>query len=141
MFVTIWLGILDIPNGIMTCANAGHEYPIFRKAGGSFEVIKDPHGLVIGSMPGMKYREYEIEFGNEDTLFVYTDGLPEATDNSNQLFGIDRIVETLNQNPDRKPEELLNDMNTAVDTFLQGAPQFDDLTMLAIRGSDMPKIR
>ena len=141
MFVTIWLGILDIPKGIMTCANAGHEYPIFRKAGGSFEVIKDPHGLVIGSMPGMKYREYEIEFGNEDTLFVYTDGLPEATDNSNQLFGIDRIVETLNQNPDRKPEELLNDMNTAVDTFLQGAPQFDDLTMLAIRGIDIPPIR
>ena len=139
MFVTVWFGIFDIPGGMITCANAGHEYPIFKRAGGQFEIIKDRHGFVIGSMPNMKYKEYTLQFHNGDTLFVYTDGLPEATDKNSTLFGMERIIESLNRDPARPSKELLKDMTKDVDEFLQGAPQFDDLTMLAIQGIDIPE--
>ena len=139
MFVTIWLGILTISTGKIIAANAGHEYPILQRAGGQFEVIKDKHGFVVGSMPNLKYSEYEIDFHTGDTLFVYTDGLPESTNSANEQFGLDRILEVLNNDPDGEVEDLFVSMGVAVAEFVQDAEQFDDLTMLALKGKDIPK--
>ena len=139
MFVTIWLGILTISTGKIIAANAGHEYPILQRAGGQFEVIKDKHGFVVGSMPNIKYSEYEIDFHTGDTLFVYTDGLPESTNSANEQFDLDRILEVLNSEPDGEVEDLFVSMGVAVAEFVQDAEQFDDLTMLALKGKDIPK--
>ena len=130
MFVTVWLGILDIPSGKLTAVNAGHEYPIFKKPGGCFELIKDKHGMAVGTMEGICYREYEMQFEPGSSLFVYSDGLPEANNRAEELFGMTRTLAALNENPDLPPEETLCAVERAVDTFVGDAPQFDDLTML-----------
>ena len=132
MFVTVWLGILEISTGTLTAANAGHEYPAIRQPDGSFVLYKDPHGLVVGGMPGMTYREYTMQMQPGSKLFVYTDGVPEATDAGNELFGTDRMVEALNRRPDAVPEDILKNVRAAVDGFVRNAEQFDDLTMLCL---------
>ena len=132
MFITAWLGILDLKTGRLTAASAGHEYPMLRKPGGSFEMIKDPHGFVLGGMEGVKYRDYELQMDPGATLFVYTDGVPEATDKNEKLFGTDRTLDALNRDADASPEELLTNVRRAVDEFVGIAPQFDDLTMLCV---------
>ena len=133
MFVTVWFGVLDIRNGHVIASNAGHEYPMIRKANGDFELFKDKHGFVLGAMPGMKYKEYEFDIEAGGTLFVYTDGAPEATDVNEQLFGTERMLEALNQDPDAAPDQLLQNMTDAIDAFVGEAPQFDDLTMLCVK--------
>ena len=135
MFVTVWLGIYEISTGKLTAANAGHEYPAICRAGGSFELLKDRHGFVLAGMENVRYREYELEIGVGDTLFVYTDGVTEATDGSGNLYGTDRMLAALNQNQKHKPgpEELLHQIKTDIDRFVDTAPQFDDITMLSIQ--------
>lgn len=133
MFVTVWFGVLDINTGKVTAANAGHEYPIIRKADGSFELLKDKHGFVIGGMEGMRYKDYEFTLEKGGTLFLYTDGVAEATNSKNELFGTDRMLEALNKAPDAPPKELLSNMKQSVDEFVGDAPQFDDLTMLSVK--------
>ena len=133
MFVTVWLGVFEISTGRVTAANAGHEYPIIRKPGGKFELFKDKHGFVIGGMDGMTFKEYEFTLEKGGTLFLNTDGVAEATDTNNELFGTDRMLETLNKDPDASPKELLKNMKQAVDEFVGEAPQFDDLTMLGLK--------
>ena len=132
MFVTVWLGILDIKTGKVTAANAGHEYPIFMQAGGEFELYKDKHGFVIGGMDGVKYSEYEIIMQPGAKLFLYTDGLAEATDKNTEMFGIERSLNILNRNKNADAEELLKVVRSAVDDFVLDAEQFDDLTMLCL---------
>ena len=132
MFVTVWLGILDITSGKVVAANAGHEYPVLKDPDGSYELYKDKHGFVLGAMPGMKYKEYEFTLKPGSKIFVYTDGVPEATDANNELFGTERMVAALNEKPDAKPEEVLNNMRDAVNRFVKDAEQFDDLTMLCL---------
>ena len=132
MFVTVWLGILEISTGRLTAANAGHEFPALRRAGGAFELFKDRHGFVLGGMEGMRYKDYELQLSPGDKLFLYTDGVAEATDAEDRLFGTGRMLEALNQAPDAAPEQLLKNVRTAVDGFVREAPQFDDLTMLCM---------
>ncbi|MBQ6555336.1 MAG: serine/threonine-protein phosphatase, partial [Firmicutes bacterium] len=132
MFVTVWLGILDIKTGKVTAANAGHEYPILMQQGGSFELFKDKHGFVVGGMEGVKYKEYEFTMQPGATLFLYTDGLPEATDKNNEMFGTERTLDALNKYKTASPEEILKGIKDSVDEFVNGAEQFDDLTMLAM---------
>ena len=132
MFVTVWLGILEISTGRLTCANAGHEYPVFKRPDGSYELYKDRHGFVIGGMEGVKYREYEIQLEPGAKLFVYTDGVPEATNADNELFGTNRMMAALNARPDAAPMEVLKNMRAHVDDFVKDAEQFDDLTMLCL---------
>ena len=141
MFVTVWLGVLEISTGRITAANAGHEYPVLKK-GGRFELLKDKHGFVIGGMEGMKYREYEIALRPGDKIFLYTDGVPEATDAENQMFGSERMLAALNEAPEASPEQLLKNVRAAVDGFVKEAEQFDDLTMLCLeyRGAEPPEI-
>ena len=133
MFVTVWFGILEISTGKIVAANAGHEYPIIRHPGGAFELFKDKHGFVLGAIKGKKYREYELTLEKGSTLFVYTDGVPEATRADNELFGTARTAEALNLSPDAPPERLLQSVHSAVNAFVGDAPQFDDLTMLAVK--------
>ena len=132
MFVTVWLGVLDTETGKITAANAGHEYPVLMQAGGQFELLKDKHGFVIGGMEGMRYKEYELTLTPGSRLFLYTDGVPEATNAKNELFGTDRMLEALNEAPDAAPEMILKNVRKAVDGFVKDAEQFDDLTMLCV---------
>lgn len=133
MFVTVWLGIYEISTGKLTAANAGHEYPAIRKANGEFELFKDKHGFVLAGMEEAKYKEYELQLNAGDTLFVYTDGVAEATDATNVLYGTDRMLNSLNKEADVSPEELLRLLKEDVDKFVGKAPQFDDITMLGLK--------
>ena len=137
MFVTVWLGVYEISTGRLTAANAGHEYPAIRRAGGKFELFKDRHGFVLAGMENTRYQEYELELGVGDTLFVYTDGVAEATDGADTLYGTDRMLEALNQNGLPGPEELLRQLKADIDRFVGQAPQFDDITMLSFQRKDV----
>ncbi len=132
MFVTVWLGILEISTGKLTAANAGHEYPVIKKPDGGFELLKDKHGLVIGAMDGVRYKQYEMQLESGAKLFVYTDGVPEATDGDKKLFGMDRTLAALNEVRDAAPDVILKHVRSAVDDFVKDAEQFDDLTMLCM---------
>lgn len=133
MFVTVWLGVLEISTGKLICANAGHEYPALRRAGGSYELVKDKHGFVLAGMEHTRYREYELELRPGDELYVYTDGVAEATDSRNQLFGTERMLEALNRRLGGGPDALLTGVKAEIDRFVGEAPQFDDITMLGLR--------
>jgi sigma-B regulation protein RsbU (phosphoserine phosphatase) len=132
MFVTVWFGILEISTGKLSCANAGHEYPAIKRADGSFEIFKDKHGFVIGGMEGIKYKEYEIQLEHGDKLFVYTDGVPEATNADVKMFGPDRMLQALNKDMNAGPEQILANVRDAVSKFVGDAEQFDDLTMMCV---------
>jgi len=133
MFVTVWLGILDLRTGELKAANAGHEYPVVTRAEGQFELVKDKHGFVIGGMEGVRYKEYEIQLEPGEEVFLYTDGVPEATNAQNELYGTDRMMAILNSSQGLEPEEVLKMVKADVDRFVGDAPQFDDLTMLCVR--------
>ena len=132
LFVTVWLGILELSTGKLTAANAGHEYPALKHPDGPYELYKDRHGFVIGGMEGVKYKEYELQLKPGSRLFLYTDGVPEATSAEKELFGTDRMLAALNANSDTTPEHLLKGVRNAVDGFVRNAEQFDDLTMLCM---------
>jgi sigma-B regulation protein RsbU (phosphoserine phosphatase) len=132
MFVTVWLGILDLKTGRLTAANAGHEYPIVKEAGGRFEILKDKHGFMVGGMDGAVYKEYEIDMKPGSAVFVYTDGLTEASDPDNRMFGMDRVLEELNRDTGRKAGEYVRQMKDAVFEFEKGRDPFDDLTMMCL---------
>ena len=132
MFVTVWFGVMQISTGKIVAANAGHEKPIIRKADGEFEIFKDKHGFVMGGMEGMKYKEYEFEIEKGGCLFVYTDGVPEATSSNSELFGMERLVQVLNEEKDAPLPDILKSVKGSIDKFVKDAPQFDDITMLAL---------
>ncbi|MCR5794614.1 MAG: serine/threonine-protein phosphatase [Solobacterium sp.] len=133
MFVTVWLAVLEISTGIVRAVNAGHEYPALQGTDGTFRLYKDRHSFVVGGMQDAKYREYEFTLEPGAALFVYTDGVPEATDADKQMFGADRMLEALNAEPYASPEKLLKNVHDAADAFAGEEPQFDDLTMLCVR--------
>ncbi len=132
MFVTVWLGILEISTGILTASNAGHEYPALSRAGEPFELFKDRHGLVLAAMEGIQYKEYQITLKPGDRIFVYTDGVPESNDPDAQFFGIDRLLQALNSTPGSSPQQLIEDVIRSINVFVRHAAQFDDTTMLAL---------
>ncbi len=132
MFVTVWLGILDLRSGELTAANAGHEYPIIKNPGSDFELLKDKHGFVIGGFERMKYTDYTLQMQPGSKLFVYTDGVAEATDADEKLYGIDRTVAALNKAKDEPPQTILEMVDKDVREFVGNAEQFDDLTMMCI---------
>lgn len=132
MFVTVWLGILDLNDGRLVTANAGHEYPVMKTPGGDFELVKDKHSFVVGGMKGMKYKETELRLEPGSKFFVYTDGIPEANNQSGEQYGNDRFLSALNKNTDAEPQMLIQAVGDDVDRFIQEQPQFDDMTMLCI---------
>lgn len=140
MFVTVWLGILELSTGKLIASNAGHEFPAIGHAGGGYEILKDKHGFVVGGMTGVSYTDYEIQLHPGDKLFLYTDGVPEATSSTDGMFGLDRMLEALNRNSESSPEELLKNVRAAVDGFVKDDEQFDDLTMMCVeyKGKEIP---
>ena len=132
MFVTAWLGILEISTGKLTAANAGHEYPAIQRPDGSFELFRDKHGLVIGAFDGVRYKEYEMQLEPGSRLFLYTDGVTEAMDTQGNLFGTERMLDALNRQGRAHPEQILRQVTEEINSFIGGAEQFDDLTMLCL---------
>ena len=132
MFVTVWLGILTISTGRITAANAGHERPAILRSGGKFILYEDRHSFVVGGIDGVPYKEYEFTLQPGDKLFLYTDGVPEATDADERLFGTQRMIDALNSCADGSPKAILEGVRAAVDDFVGDAEQFDDLTMLCL---------
>ena len=139
MFITVWLGILDLSTGILTAANAGHEYPIIMQGGGRFEKLKDKHGFVVGGMEDIKYTNYEIQLTPGAKIFVHTDGLTEATNKETEMFGEDRVISSLNADRSLSPEQTLKKVMADVDDFVKDAEQFDDLTMLCLEYRGLEK--
>lgn len=130
MFVTAWMGILDLTTGKMQCANAGHNPPVLKRANGGFEYLKTRAGFVLAGMEGVRYRATELELFPGDRLFLYTDGVPEATNTENKLYGEDRLLAFMNQNASMEATEFLPALKANIDEFVGEAPQFDDITML-----------
>ena len=133
MFITGWMGILNLQTGLVQFANAGHNPPLVRRAGGSFEYLKSRAGFVLAGMDGFNYRCCELQLNPGDTIFLYTDGVTEATDANDQLYGEARLIEFLNSQPaGLDPDELCSRVRQDVDAFVGDAPQFDDITMLCL---------
>ena len=132
LFVTVWLGILDLTTGKGVAANAGHEHPALRRAGGAFELVVYRHSPAVATVAGLRFREHEFELRPGDTLFVYTDGVPEATDATPSLYGDERMLKALNAAKDLPLKELLHVVKADIGDFVAGVPQFDDITMLAL---------
>ncbi len=130
LFVTVWVAIIEISTGRGVAANAGHENPVIRRRDGLYELVVYRHSPALAVFGGIRFREHSFELHPGDSLFVYTDGVPEATDAQNQLFGSNRMLEALNQNVSLSPEETIKNVRRAVDGFVGSAPQFDDITML-----------
>ncbi len=133
MFITVWLGILDLSTGVIRASNAGHEYPMIREGKNDFRILKDRHGLVLGAFEEAVYTNYEISLSPGDRLFLYTDGLAEASDPEKNQFGLDRMLQSLNSCPELSPEGQVHQIMADVDRFVNDAPQFDDTTILALR--------
>ena len=133
MFVTVWLAVLDIAMGKGMSCNAGHENPALRRAGGDFELIRYRHGISAGVSKKAKYQVREFELNPGDCVFVYTDGVPEANNAAEDMFGEERLISTLNQDPGAGPKEQIQRMSSALDQFAGGAAQFDDITMLCMK--------
>jgi sigma-B regulation protein RsbU (phosphoserine phosphatase) len=132
MFVTAWMGILDITTGQVKFANAGHNPPLLKRANGSFEYLKTRAGFVLAGMEGIRYRIGELTLSPGDRLFLYTDGVPEATNTENKLYGEDRLLTFMNRNSRVEATTLLPALKTNIDEFVGEASQFDDITMLML---------
>ena len=132
MFVTLWLGILDLSTGRLSFANAGHDDAAICSRDGEFRIFRTKHNLVAGAMAGQRYKTFETVLKKGDKLFLYTDGVPEATDGENRMFTVQRMLSALNEEKEGTPRELLERVRRSVDLFVGDAPQFDDLTMLCL---------
>ncbi|MDY6315380.1 MAG: SpoIIE family protein phosphatase [Clostridia bacterium] len=132
MFVTAWMGILDLKTGRLKFVNAGHNPPLVRQADGEFAYLKARSGMVLAGMDGIKYRQNELQLTPGDQIFLYTDGVTEATDKNNQLYGEERLLETVNRNIVMDTRKLCEAVKSDVDQFVGEAPQFDDITMLSV---------
>mgnify|MGYP000737700072 CR=1 FL=1 len=133
MFVTSWMGILDITTGKVEFANAGHNPPLVRHKDGTFEYLRSRPGLVIAGMEGIKYRKNELYLAPGDEIYLYTDGVTEATDNNNELYGEERLNKLLNSLHGLSGEEVCRAVKSDIDEFVGTAPQFDDITMLYLK--------
>ncbi len=138
-FVTVWLAVLELSTGKGVSANAGHEHPALRRADGSYELVVYRHGIPIGTMDGIPFREREFQLNPGDSFFVYTDGVTEATDRNGDLFGTDRMLDALNRAPDAPPEQVLANVMDGINDFVDGSEQFDDITMLCFRYLGLPE--
>ena len=133
MFVTVWMGYLNTKTGEVTYANAGHNPPFIRHGDGSVEMVKSRPGLVLAGMEGIRYRVNTIQLKTGDLLYLYTDGVTEATDVANNLYGEIRLQAVLQQENVGDVETVCQQMKENVDHFVGDAPQFDDITMLALK--------
>ncbi len=133
MFVTAWMGVLDTATGKVEFANAGHNPPLVRHTGGGFEYLRSKPCFILAGMDGIKYRENEFTLAPGDEIYLYTDGVTEATDSENNLYGEERLLALLNSMGDLSGEEICRAVKADIDAFVGDAPQFDDITMLYLK--------
>lgn len=140
LFVTVWLGIIDLRNGELQYSDAGHEYPLLIRANGEVELVKPAKKKPpVATMEGIPYLTNTLQMNIGDAIFLYTDGVPEATNSSDTLYGMERLEEFMKAHHSLSVEEMLPAVRESVDEFVGDAPQFDDLTMLALRLNDFAK--
>jgi sigma-B regulation protein RsbU (phosphoserine phosphatase) len=132
MFVTLFVAIVNVRSGELRFTNAGHNPPYILRHDGKLDCLDQRHGPIIGAVEGVAYREDQIEIGEKDTLLLFTDGVTEAMDTSNQLYSEARLEEFLKKS-DNTPEQLTVAVLDAVEQFATGAEQADDITILAFR--------
>ncbi len=133
MFITAFEGVLDLVTGEFRYANAGHEMPFIYRKDGGYEAYKIRPGFVLAGMENIKYKEQKIQLNIGDKIFQYTDGVTEATDKDNQLYGMDRLHKVLNEKClDCNPEQTLKLVKEDIDAFVGDNDQFDDITMLCL---------
>ncbi len=132
-FVTVWLAVLEISTGKGIAANAGHEHPALRRANGPYELVTYRHSVAVAAMEGVPFKQHEFLLHPGDSVFVYTDGVAEATNEKKELFGTDRMLAALNKDPDAIPQQVLKNVQEDIDAFVAGAEQFDDITMLCLK--------
>ena len=132
-FVTMWVAVIEISTGKGIAANAGHEHPVLRRAGGSYELVVYRHSVPVATMDGIPFKQHEFQLNPGDSFFVYTDGVAEATNGRNELYGTDRMLDALNRDPDAQPGQVLANVMNDINSFVDGAEQFDDITMLCFR--------
>lgn len=132
LFITAFEGVLDLVTGEFVYVNAGHEMPFICKAGGDFEPYKIRAAFVLAGMENMRYRAGSMTLEPGDKIFQYTDGVTEATNSHNELYGMERLTAILNQVKNQTPSGILPAVKADVDAFVGEAPQFDDITMLCL---------
>lgn len=133
MFVTVWIGIVDLETGHMVCSNAGHEYPVLKRKNGNYELYKQKHNFALAVMRDAKFREYELDLAPGDSLFVYTDGIPEAINTTQEEYGTDRLLDVLNRHKDLPQKNILKQVRRDIRYFVGEEDQFDDVTMLGFK--------
>ena len=133
MFVTAWMGILDLKTGVLSYANAGHNPPALRSRDGDYAFVRSRPNLILAGMDGVQYRKHELQLRPGDELYLYTDGVTEAQNLSNELFGEQRLLSSLNEAKGMSVEEICKKVKADVDIFAGAADQFDDITMLSIK--------
>lgn len=132
LFVTTWLGILDLATGKLSYANAGHNFPLVKLGEEDFSYLKVRTGFILAGMEDSKYRKKELYMKPGDRLFLYTDGNTEAENIEKELYGEERLQQFLNQHKEVAAEELLHMLKADIDQFVGEAEQFDDITMLML---------
>lgn len=133
LFVTVWLAIVELSTGKGISANAGHEHPVIKHKDGKYEYVIYRHSPAVATMEGLVFKEREFVLTPGDSIYVYTDGVPEATNAEDELFGQERLLCALNQKPDADPQQVLQNVKNEIDSFVKDAPQFDDITMLCMQ--------
>ena len=132
-FVTVWCAVLEISTGKGIAANAGHEHPVLRRADGLYELQVYKHSMPVGTIEDIPFRQHAFQLNPGDSFFVYTDGVAEATNDQKELYGTERMLAALNRDPDAQPEQILQNVTQDINSFVDGAEQFDDITMLSFR--------
>ncbi|MBQ2014301.1 MAG: SpoIIE family protein phosphatase [Peptococcaceae bacterium] len=137
MFVTAWMGILNLESGLVRYANAGHNPPLVRHKDGSYEYLKGKANFVLAGMEGVRYKEQQLQLQPGDEIYLYTDGVTEAHDSNKQLFGEERLRASLNETAGMTTDEICKKVKKDVDVFQGEAEQFDDITMLCIHWNEV----
>lgn len=132
MFVTAWMGIVNVKTGEMSFANAGHNPPLLKRADGTFEMLKTRPGLVLAGMEGIRYKKFDIKLAPGDRIYLYTDGVTEATNAKDELYGDKRLLNLLNSAGGMSAKDVCECVKKDVDEFKGEAEQFDDITMLCL---------
>ena len=132
MFVTVWLGILTLSTGHVIATNAGHEYPAITDENGNFSLQMEKHGFVCGGMEGIRFKDREFDIPQGGKLFLYTDGVAESINRSQEFYGTDRMLDALNECKGLSPKATIEHMHESLNEYAGGADQFDDTTMLCI---------
>ena len=141
LFITAFEGVLDLTTGEFMFVNAGHELPFICHKGETYKPYKTRPGFVLAGMEGMRYKVGSITLCEGDKLFQYTDGVTEATNANEELYGMERLEASLNSHIDLSPTRLLPAVKEDIDSFVGDAPQFDDITMLCLEFKKKIKVQ